>query len=381
MSTIQDYDLRNAYEIERKLLLFCGIYPYERIISKKLYNMSAFCHISFSILITLSMIIFLAMNIKNILSIVEVLLFLATQTAFLCKLINILCKKSKLLEIEDILSNPAFYKYPKEKRSLIESSVRSTKIVGMCYRLICTVVSITYAIFPLMDEDQWALPLSGWNPVEVDTRFKYWMIFAFQWISYYMSAYINTGIDILIYILITIVTSQFEILKDNLSNIKYNTDGAKGEFAENVLLHYSILRLVRIIEDTFSYATFFQFFSSVVVICFTGFEMMIVPPDSVQFVSRCTYFNAMTFQVAMYCWFGNNIIASSDELNDAIYMSNWYEADISLKKSILIFMEKCKKPVVLTAGKIFPLSLITFTSIMRSSYSYLAVLQSMYGQE
>lgn len=204
--------------------------------------MSALCHISFSILITLSMIIFLAMNIKNILSIVEVLLFLATQTAFLCKLINILCKKSKLLEIEDILSNPAFYKYPKEKRSLIESSVRSTKIFGMCYRLICTVVSITYAIFPLMDEDQWALPLSGWNPFEVDTRFKYWIIFAFQWISYYMSAYINTGIDILIYILITIVTCQFEILKDNLSNIKYNTDGAKEEFAENVLLHYSILR-------------------------------------------------------------------------------------------------------------------------------------------
>ncbi|XP_018564120.1 odorant receptor 85b-like [Anoplophora glabripennis] len=381
MSTIEDYDLRNAFKIERKLLLLCGIYPNEGRINKKLYNLSAFCHISFSLLITLSMVIFLAMNMKNILSVVEALLFLATQMAFLCKLFNVLNKKHKLLEIEDILANPAFYGYPKEKRHLIEDSVRFTKIFGMCYRSICTVVSITYAIFPLMDDDEWALPLSGWNPIQIDTKFKYWTIFTFQWVSYYMSVYINSGIDILIYILITVVTSQFEILKDNLTNIRYETDTAKRDFAKNVVLHYGILKLVRVIEDTFSYATFFQFFSSVVVICFTGFEMMIVPPNSIQFISMCTYFNAMIFQVAMYCWFGHSIIASSDKINDAIYMSNWYEADLSLKKSIMIFMEKCKKPVVLTAGKIFPLSLVTFTSIMRSSYSYLAVLQSMYGQE
>nr|QNH68042.1 odorant receptor 17 [Apriona germarii] len=95
----------------------------------------------------------------------------------------------------------------------------------------------------------------------------------------------------------------------------------------------------------------------------------------------CLYFLTMILQVGMYCWFGHNMIASSDNINDAIYMSNWYEAEHSLKKSIMIFMEKCKKPVVLTAGKIFPLSLVTFTSIIRLSYSYLAVLQTIYSQE
>lgn len=238
----QDYDLRNTYEIERKLLLLCGIYPNNGRMNKNLYHLSALCHISFSLLITLSMIIFLALNINNILSIVEALLFLATQAAFLCKLFNMIGKRHRLLEIEEILSNPTFYGYSKEKSGLLEGPVRSTKIFGMCYRSICTVVSLTYAICPLMDENEWALPLSGWNPFEVDNKFKYWVVFVFQWISYYMSVYINTGIDIFIYILITVVTSQFEILKRNLTNLKYDEEGAKEEFDKNVVLHYAILR-------------------------------------------------------------------------------------------------------------------------------------------
>nr|AUF73049.1 odorant receptor [Anoplophora chinensis] len=328
------------------------------------------------------MVIFVAMNMNmNLLSIVEALLFLATQMAFLCKLFNVLNKKHKLLEIEDILANPAFYGYPKEKRHFIEDSVRFTKILGICYRSICAMGFIIYGCFQLMKDEEWPLPLSGWNPIQVNTKFKYGIIATFQWVAFFMSAYINSGIDILIYMLISVVTSQFEILKDNLTNIRYETDTAKRDFAKNVVLHYGILKFVRVIEDTFSYATFFQFFTSVIVICFAGFEMMIAPLNSIQFVSMCTYFSIMIFQVVIYCWFGHTIIASSDKINDAIYMSNWYEADLSLKKSIMIFMEKCKEPVVLTAGKICPLSLGTLTSIMRSSYSYLAVLQSIYGQE
>jgi hypothetical protein len=44
-------------------------------------------------------------------------------------------------------------------------------------------------------------------------------------------------------------------------------------------------------------------------------------------------------------------------------MSKWYEYNIISKKALLILMERSKRPMVVTAGKIFDLSLQTFTTV------------------
>ncbi|VEN52486.1 unnamed protein product [Callosobruchus maculatus] len=43
-------------------------------------------------------------------------------------------------------------------------------------------------------------------------------------------------------------------------------------------------------------------------------------------------------------------------------------------------MERTKRPLILRAGGVFPLSLSTLMSILRSSYSYMAVLQRLNRQ-
>jgi hypothetical protein len=45
-------------------------------------------------------------------------------------------------------------------------------------------------------------------------------------------------------------------------------------------------------------------------------------------------------------------------------MGNWYEYDLSSRKALLILMERSKRPVVITAGKILNLSLETFTTVI-----------------
>ena len=44
-------------------------------------------------------------------------------------------------------------------------------------------------------------------------------------------------------------------------------------------------------------------------------------------------------------------------------MSNWYESDLSVRKSVVIFLEKVKKPLTVTAGGFVTLSLTTLTSV------------------
>ena len=50
-------------------------------------------------------------------------------------------------------------------------------------------------------------------------------------------------------------------------------------------------------------------------------------------------------------------------LTDAIYMSHWYKYDTRTRKILLIIMERSKKPMVVTTGKIFSLTYSTFISV------------------
>ncbi|XP_064212237.1 putative odorant receptor 85d [Tribolium castaneum] len=137
---------------------------------------------------------------------------------------------------------------------------------------------------------------------------------------------------------------------------------------------------VKNVEKTFSKGIFIQFFASVIVICFAGFLIIITPVLSMQFLYLTLYFMCMISQVAIYCWYGHYVMTTSDEIGQDFYMSNWYESDVAFRKDIIIFMERVKKPVTFTAGNFITLSLVTLTRILRSSYSYVAVLQHLYNE-
>ncbi|KAJ8948643.1 hypothetical protein NQ318_022710, partial [Aromia moschata] len=376
------YDLRNAFDTERKILMYCGFYPNEGRMNKFFYYLSGFYHFSISVLIQLSMTVLIALYITSLSTIAEVLLFFMTQAAFLSKLFMFIIKKDRLSKMEEILSNPIFYKLSNGNFDTVTNYIASTKTFAVCFRISCFLVCAMNVILPLLSSKDQAM-LLGWEPWEVaDDAFKYYLNRIFQLKALFVSAYVNSTIDVLVYMLITIATALIEILKINLVKIQYDEENAKKQFNENVFLHYEILRFVSVIEDTFSIGILSQIFASVLVICFTGFQMIIVSIidinselkliyliRSLMFLLKVynsylslIYFMCMMCQVALYCWFGHYLIASSDAIIESIYMSNWYESDLSLRRSILIFMERCKKPIILKAGYLFPLSLETFTS-------------------
>lgn len=49
-------------------------------------------------------------------------------------------------------------------------------------------------------------------------------------------------------------------------------------------------------------------------------------------------------------------------------MSNWYESTPKVRKMISIFLERCKKPIVCTAGNFFTLSLATLITVSIKIY-------------
>ncbi|XP_026481450.1 odorant receptor 49a-like [Ctenocephalides felis] len=70
-------------------------------------------------------------------------------------------------------------------------------------------------------------------------------------------------------------------------------------------------------------------------------------------------------------------ILQSGLLPQAAFSSSWMNAEMPVKKNIIIFMERSKRPLKIYAGKMLELSLQTFSTIINSSYRYYAVLQHM----
>jgi hypothetical protein len=56
-------------------------------------------------------------------------------------------------------------------------------------------------------------------------------------------------------------------------------------------------------------------------------------------------------------------VFQNNTLSSAIYMSKWYEYNVTSKRALIILMERSKRPMIVTAGKVFDLSLQTFTTV------------------
>ncbi|XP_037025628.1 odorant receptor 94a-like [Bradysia coprophila] len=86
------------------------------------------------------------------------------------------------------------------------------------------------------------------------------------------------------------------------------------------------------------------------------------------------YFIADIFMIT---YFGNEIMLSSNRLSYNLFESNWYNQPQSTKMCIIIFGEHLKQPQAIVIGKLYPLTLETFTKILNSAYSMFNILKNI----
>lgn len=68
-------------------------------------------------------------------------------------------------------------------------------------------------------------------------------------------------------------------------------------------------------------------------------------------------------QIFLPCFLGNEVIFSSNGLLNSAYNSSWELMSDDYRKLLIILMERLKHGSRILVGKLFPLSLDTFTSV------------------
>ncbi|XP_050675961.1 odorant receptor 63a-like, partial [Leptidea sinapis] len=141
--------------------------------------------------------------------------------------------------------------------------------------------------------------------------------------------------------------------------------------------HQDVLWTVALLQDCFSEPTFAQFTISLVIICVTAFQLVFNSTASVRALSMSCYLLNMIEQIYIYCYEGNELSIESENISRAAYEFPWYTCSVGTRRYVLIMMTRCRRIAKLTAAGFTTLSLASFMSILKASYTFFTVLRQI----
>ncbi|XP_047989254.1 odorant receptor 85b-like [Leguminivora glycinivorella] len=149
-------------------------------------------------------------------------------------------------------------------------------------------------------------------------------------------------------------------------------------FLGTVKTYYRI-KCCDVIEAVFTKSSLFNFMASSLLLCLSGFNIMAYE-DLAMLSNFLSFLFICLLQIYLMCDYGDKVSRASMDLSAAVYNSQWYNIDAKAAKNLLIILTRAQKPCKLTACKFAEINLGAFTRILSSSWSYFALLKSMYSR-
>ncbi|XP_052738150.1 odorant receptor 67c-like [Bicyclus anynana] len=151
----------------------------------------------------------------------------------------------------------------------------------------------------------------------------------------------------------------------------------KINFKKIIHRHRKLIKCVDEMKEVYSESNLFNAVISSILICFTGFNAMTID-DLALAVPFLPFLLMDLLQIFFICYYGDMIMRYSTSISDAVYECQWYRAEAAIVKDFLFLSLRAQKPCHLTALRFTDISLRTFTRILSTSWSYFALLKSMY---
>ncbi|KOX69311.1 Odorant receptor Or1 [Melipona quadrifasciata] len=206
-------------------------------------------------------------------------------------------------------------------------------------------------------------------PYDLSSTELYTISLVYQTIGLFVCANASVANETLIAGLMIQVGAQFEIFCHRVKNLSSLVTATRSnslsdeEFkircrrilGDMVKHHLEIYEFADTVNSVFQYMIFLQFSISSVVLCLSIYKLSNIDPFSMNFVWSGSYLCCMLMQ--------------SKKVSDAIYEMDWMALPADLMKDLLLMLVRTKRPVKMTSGHVVILSVESFTTIMKMTYS------------
>ncbi|CAG5041090.1 unnamed protein product [Parnassius apollo] len=310
---------------------------------------------------------------------------LFTNLSCITKVLNCILRKKEIQAMIDEVEEELGAVSGEEEKKIVDSGNRVTSIQMNIYFGFSVMSILSLTITP----DEGHLPFRGWYPYDTTKAPGLQLTSAFQCFVVALSAAINISLDILVSTLIYQCHSRLQLSALKLitlcDGVPFNIQGFHSTYDEETVInrlhqcikqHQAALKQARLLQTYFFVPIFFQFSVSMITICVSAY-LIAMESNFGNIVSMGSYLLAMMLQLLLYCYNGNKLLHESGNVKDAAYQSQWYKCSVRVRRELLMLMARTYRPTRLRAGGITDLSLASFMSIIKASYSFYTVLQQV----
>ncbi|XP_025264859.1 odorant receptor 43a isoform X1 [Camponotus floridanus] len=303
-------------------------------------------------------------------------------------------KKEAIVPIMDMIAEDWLkFKTARERRIMIRRA-RSARIiitcaygimiVACCFIIILPGVGLSMRLTPNITDPGRPMPLQTHYVYDVTRRPQYELTFISQAIYILLAILSYTGIDNFLGLLIFHICGQLDILKDRLTYLdKYINSG--DMLRSCVAKHTSLLRAITVIEDTYNITLLALFVYFAILFAFYGFRIISLFDEGNDLsLTHLMYLISNIFNLfahmCLYCALGEILVAQCNKIYYAAYSNKWYSVDSRNARDLLPLLIRGAKPIYLTAGKVFPMTMATFCGLLKTSAGYMSVLVTTRNQ-
>ncbi|XP_039312099.1 odorant receptor 43a isoform X2 [Solenopsis invicta] len=223
-----------------------------------------------------------------------------------------------------------------------------------------------------------SLPFPTYNWYDVTSSPKYELTYLAQTIGAIAVAVTYVAVDNFLGLLILHICGQMENLNLRLLNLGKHPD-FKAVLKYNIKDHIRLIRSVEIIDDSFNllllavicyFSILFSLFGFLVLTAFNQDTQLSIAQMSWYFFAG----GSLLMHTCLYCAVGEHLVNKSEEVHSATYECEWYTLEPKAVRNLAVIMVCAKKPLNITAGKMFPMTMSTFCSLLKTSAGYLSML-------
>ncbi|XP_072752160.1 odorant receptor 10-like [Anoplolepis gracilipes] len=384
-----------AVKLNRYSLELSGLWPKSKQTNweKRMCNLRTF--LTFSTIVFAILIPALHSLIRiysDILLMIDNLQYTIVMIICVIKIIIFWWKKTVITPVIDMIMNDWTKTKTPQERTIMIARARTARIIAsVAYVIMAGAMSVSIGMSMFgysmryvtnVTDPGRILPYQSYYIYDVTKSPQYELTFTSQAITMILCAMLYTGVDNFLSLVVFHICGQLDILKNRLIHMNKTNylNVLKSVVMDHIqLFSFLLYRAIAIIKDTYSalFLILFTLFGSLC-ICY-GFLLTNMFEDGYhisfsQLAFLVTIVTNIFGHMCMYCALGEFLTAQCDQIHYAAYCNEWYITDPRNARCLVLLMIRTNKPLYLSAGRVFPLTMATFCNLIKTSAGYISVL-------
>ncbi|XP_071626199.1 odorant receptor 13a-like isoform X1 [Temnothorax longispinosus] len=391
-------DFMWAVEIHRLSLEMLGLWPKDVMVSVR----SLWSELHASIILIL--LIFVC-NVPTICTIIKVwgdmvlvidnLRLMLPLLIASVKYVIMRWKRTVLLSIVNMMAEDWMaFKSDAERAVMIRRArtARLIMIIGYAFILISLLIITVPTYFGIqvlhignLTKQSKPLPLETYHFYDTDKSPQFELTFFFHVLTMLLASTTYMAVDIFLLLIILHICGQLENFRYRLISL-VSCKNFNKSLNDIVVFHLRLIKFANYIENTYCLMMLIMIFHFAIVFCLSGFLFTIILNERkineaiiIQIFHSIFFIIILLMNTFFYCGAGELVMEQCNAVHRGMCNLEWYKLESRKARNLILLMIRANHPFPISAGKIIPLTMATFCSILKTSCGYISFLLTKHG--